>query len=156
MADKTDSSVQREPLINSTTLNPAKPLKKSVSLNVSTKQNISQTSKGPESSGAKSKVSNTEKKKPIREDLSIDQIDELFESFSLFDKDYDGAISSDELSNIMKSIGLNATDSEIKEMVDEADTVNKNFLSYFYWARNLMKFSDSLNKIFLKRLNTPL
>ena len=132
MADKTDSSVQREPLINSTTLNPAKPLKKSVSLNVSTKKNISQNSKGTESIGAKSKVSNTEKKKPIREDLSIDQIDELFESFSLFDKDYDGAISSDELSNIMKSIGLNATDSEIKEMVDEADTVNKNFLSYFY------------------------
>jgi Ca2+-binding EF-hand superfamily protein len=122
MADKTDSSVQREPLINSTTLNNSK-LKKSVSLNVSTNKNTSQLSKG-----AKSKV---EKKKPIREDLSIDQIDELFESFSLFDKDYDGAISSDELSNIMKSIGLNATDSEIKEMVDEADTVKQNLIFIF-------------------------
>ena len=126
MADKTNSSVQREPLINSTTPNPAKALKKSVSyqpnqpktsqksLNVT-----SQSSKGTESIGAKSKASNTGKKKPIREDLSIDQIDELFESFSLFDKDYDGAINREELSVIMKSIGLNVTDLEINEMIDE-------------------------------------
>ena len=65
----------------------------------------------------------TKYKDIIREDLSIEQIDELFESFTLFDKDYDGAINKTELSTIMKSIGLNATESEIQDMLAEADTV---------------------------------
>ena len=158
MTDQSDNLQQTQPLIKKATPK----LNSSVSFDqASSPPKTSRQASGfpspqrtTSTGGKSSKGPNAEKKRPIREDLSIDQIDELFESFSLFDKDYDGAISSDELSNIMKSIGLNATDLEIKEMVDEANTVKQNLFIIFK-AKNLMKISDSLNEIFLKRLNTP-
>ena len=73
-------------------------------------------------------VSAKPNKGPIKEFI-IEQIDELFESFSLFDKDYNGAINSKELSDMMKSIGLNATNEEVDDMIEEADTVR--FLCIF-------------------------
>jgi len=56
-----------------------------------------------------------------KEDLTIDQFDELFETFLLFDKDYNGAINQDELKTITHSISLSTTLAEVKDMINEAD-----------------------------------
>lgn len=53
--------------------------------------------------------------------LTEDQVNEFREAFSLFDKDGNGSISEKELKLAMKSIGQNASDIEIQEMVLEAD-----------------------------------
>jgi calmodulin len=56
-----------------------------------------------------------------KDDLTIDQFDELFETFLLFDKDYNGAINQEELKTITHSISLSTTLAEVKDMINEAD-----------------------------------
>ena len=47
---------------------------------------------------------------------------ELKEAFGLFDRDGNGLISAEELSHVMKNIDGNMTESEIDEMMREADS----------------------------------
>ena len=47
--------------------------------------------------------------------------EEYKEAFSLFDQDGDGAITQDELGTVMRSLGLNPTDCELKDMIREVD-----------------------------------
>lgn len=42
-------------------------------------------------------------------------------AFNVFDKDGSGTISSDELRQVMRSLGENLTEQEIDEMIREAD-----------------------------------
>ena len=46
---------------------------------------------------------------------------EFRETFKVFDKDGDGSITSKELGNIMRAIGQNPTEAELKMMIDEVD-----------------------------------
>ena len=46
---------------------------------------------------------------------------ELQEAFSLFDKDGGGSISYSELGSVMRSLGQNPTEDELKEMIAEVD-----------------------------------
>lgn len=50
---------------------------------------------------------------------------ELREAFSLFDKDGSGTISNDELEVVMKSLGQNPTQGELKQMIQEVDVDGK-------------------------------
>ncbi|CAG8962366.1 hypothetical protein HYALB_00013505 [Hymenoscyphus albidus] len=43
------------------------------------------------------------------------------EAFSLFDTDNDGFITKQELGAVLKSLQINATDSEIEDMINEVD-----------------------------------
>jgi len=43
------------------------------------------------------------------------------ETFVYFDKDKDGHISSKELGLVMRSLGQNPTDSEIRDIINEVD-----------------------------------
>lgn len=52
-------------------------------------------------------------------------VPELREAFSLFDKDGSGTISNDELEVVMKSLGQNPTQSELKQMIQEVDVDGK-------------------------------
>jgi calmodulin len=47
---------------------------------------------------------------------------EFKQAFHVFDKDGDGTISVKELGIVMRSLGQNPSDEELKEMIDEVDT----------------------------------
>ncbi|XP_053112231.1 calmodulin-like protein 3 [Hemicordylus capensis] len=53
--------------------------------------------------------------------LSEEQIAEFKEAFLLFDKDGDGAITTKELGTVMRSLGQNPTEAELREMISELD-----------------------------------
>ena len=46
---------------------------------------------------------------------------DLKEAFKLFDKDGDGFISNTELGTVMRTLGQNPTDAEIKDIIHECD-----------------------------------
>ena len=50
---------------------------------------------------------------------------EFKEAFSLFDQDGDGTITTKELFTVMKSLGQNPTQSELRDMINEVDIDGK-------------------------------
>lgn len=53
--------------------------------------------------------------------LSSEEIQDFKDTFALFDKDGSGTISASELGSIMRSLGQNATDDELADMISEVD-----------------------------------
>ncbi|XP_020604363.1 calmodulin-beta-like [Orbicella faveolata] len=56
-----------------------------------------------------------------RGDLPPELITEFREAFSLFDRDDDGTITTDELGTVMENLGLNSTREELDDMIREVD-----------------------------------
>ena len=56
------------------------------------------------------------------EELSDEQAATLLEQFSFFDKDGDGDITAEELGQVMRALGQDPTDAELRAMIDAADT----------------------------------
>lgn len=54
-------------------------------------------------------------------ELTEEQIEDFKEAFSLFDKNGDGYISSKELGIVMRSLGQNPSEQELKDMINEVD-----------------------------------
>ena len=55
------------------------------------------------------------------EDLSEERITEFKAAFELFDQDRDGTINNKELGTIMRNLGQNPSEEELKEMIREID-----------------------------------
>ena len=55
------------------------------------------------------------------ENLSEERITEFKAAFELFDKDRDGAINNKELGTVMRNLGQNPSEEELKEMIKEID-----------------------------------
>ncbi|KAK4629180.1 Calmodulin [Fulvia fulva] len=53
--------------------------------------------------------------------LSEQEIKHFREAFALFDKNGDGEITAEELGAVMRSLGQNPSDSELKDMINEVD-----------------------------------
>lgn len=53
--------------------------------------------------------------------LTADEINTFKEAFNHFDKDGNGEISIDELGFVMKSLGQNPTDTELRDIINEVD-----------------------------------
>ena len=52
-------------------------------------------------------------------------IAEYKEAFNLYDKDNDGIIATQKLGRVLRAMGLNPTEIEIQEMIDEVDSEGK-------------------------------
>ena len=65
------------------------------------------------------------------DDLTELQIAEYKEAFQIFDKHGEGAISSKELGTIIRSLGLNPSDEDLKEIIDSFDNEKNNNLIDF-------------------------
>ena len=57
----------------------------------------------------------------IVDNLTDEQIIEFREAFQAFDKDGNGSITTKELGTVMRSLGQNLSEAEIKEIIDEVD-----------------------------------
>ena len=55
------------------------------------------------------------------ENLSEERITEFKAAFELFDKDRDGAINNKELGTVMRNLGQNPSEEELKQMIKEID-----------------------------------
>lgn len=51
--------------------------------------------------------------------LSDEQVEELKQAFDTFDKDGNGTITTDELSNVMTSLGQNPSEEELEEFIQQ-------------------------------------
>lgn len=51
----------------------------------------------------------------------LNYVAELKDAFNLFDKNKDGRITTGELGTVMRSLGQDPTETELKDMVNEID-----------------------------------
>lgn len=57
--------------------------------------------------------------------LTEAQIAECKEAFALFDKDNDGCITTPELGTVMRALGKNPTEAQVKSIAKEVDPDNR-------------------------------
>lgn len=57
----------------------------------------------------------------VKEQMSSEQIADFSATFSLFDKDGDGTITTKELGTVMRSLGQNPSEEQLLEMITEVD-----------------------------------
>lgn len=62
--------------------------------------------------------------------LTEEQITEFKEAFSLFDKDNDGKITTRELGTVMRLLGQNPLELELKDLVNEVDMNNDGTIDF--------------------------
>jgi len=82
--------------------------------------------------------------------LTEEQIAEFKEAFSLFDKDGDGNITSKELGTVMRSLGQNPTEAELRDMINEVDADGNgtiDFPEFLTMMARKMKDSESEDEI---------
>uniref|UniRef100_A0A8D2B0J4 Calmodulin like 3 n=1 Tax=Sciurus vulgaris TaxID=55149 RepID=A0A8D2B0J4_SCIVU len=82
--------------------------------------------------------------------LTEEQIAEFREAFSLFDKDGDGCITTQELGTVMRSLGQNPTEAELQGMVNEIDRDGNgtvDFPEFLGMMARKMKDTDSEEEI---------
>lgn len=68
----------------------------------------------------------------IKNDFYYLSVTEFKEAFSFFDRDGDGTISVKELGTVMRSLGENPTDVELKDMINEVDADGTCLLTLLY------------------------
>ena len=92
---------------------------------------------------------NSQKKE---EEISIDdltelQIAEYKEAFQIFDKHGEGTISTKELGTIMRSLGLNPSDEDLKEIIDSFDNEkNNNLIDFNSFLMIMAKRKNDIDK----------
>eukprot|EP01101_Sappina_pedata_P006394 TRINITY_DN315_c0_g1_i1.p3 TRINITY_DN315_c0_g1~~TRINITY_DN315_c0_g1_i1.p3 ORF type:complete len:156 (+),score=60.02 TRINITY_DN315_c0_g1_i1:128-595(+) len=81
------------------------------------------------------------------EGFSDEQIAEYKEAFALFDKQGNGAILSTDVGTVMRSLGQNPTESEIKEFLEgiqqEEGPVSVDFQSFLKMMSKKMKMKEA-------------
>ncbi|KAI0234487.1 Calmodulin [Lamellibrachia satsuma] len=74
----------------------------------------------------------------MAERLRQDQIDECKECFTLFDKNGDGRISVNELGTVVRSLGMNPTETEVREV--SRSTLRDNYFGFPELLQVMAKF----------------
>ncbi|GAA5801031.1 hypothetical protein HPULCUR_006473 [Helicostylum pulchrum] len=66
----------------------------------------------------------------MSDQLTQEQITEYREAFQLFDKNGDGSISASELGVVLRSFGMNPSDAELQDMVNDVDADNNGHIDF--------------------------
>ena len=75
---------------------------------------------------------------------------ELYEAFTMFDRDKDGLINFSELGNVLKSQGFNPTNQELLEMIEDVDENEDdkiNFEEFLILMHSRLKKADIENEL---------
>ncbi len=86
--------------------------------------------------------------------LTEEQIAEFKEAFQIFDKDGDGMITTKELGTVMRSLGQNLSEDELKAMIEEVDTDKsgtidfREFLGLMAWKMKESGIEEELIEAF--------
>uniref|UniRef100_A0A8D1G6M0 EF-hand calcium-binding domain-containing protein 11 n=1 Tax=Sus scrofa TaxID=9823 RepID=A0A8D1G6M0_PIG len=86
----------------------------------------------------------------VADQLTEEQIAEVQEAFSLFDKDGDGTITTKELGTVMRSLGQNPTEAELQGMINEGEAHGNgttDFLEFLTMMAGKIKDTDSEEEI---------
>lgn len=78
--------------------------------------------------------------------LSAQEITEIKKAFSVFDVDGDGAITSKELADVMRSFGLNPTEEELMEMINKFDIDGDGMVSFPEFLQMMAPNEDDYQK----------
>lgn len=73
-----------------------------------------------------------------RRENDIDTEEELLNAFKVFDKEGNGLINLNELKHIMLKVCNNISESEINEMLKEADTDMDGYINYEEFVRSIL------------------
>ena len=82
----------------------------------------------------------------MADQLIEEQIAEFKGSFSILDKDGDGAMTTEELGAVMRSLGQNPTEAELQDMINEVDADGNgtiDFLEFLSLMARKMKDTDT-------------
>lgn len=86
----------------------------------------------------------------MADSLTDEQVAEFREAFSLFDKNGDGQITTQELGAVMRSLAQNPSESELLDMINEVDADNNgsiDFPEFLAMMARKMKDTDSEEEI---------
>lgn len=59
---------------------------------------------------------------------------EYKEAFTVFDKDGDGTVTTKELATVMRTLGVNPNEAELKKIIEEADEDGIKFVRSFVFC----------------------
>lgn len=87
------------------------------------------------------------------ENLSEEKITEFRAAFELFDKDRDGAITTKELGTLMRILGQNPSEEELKQMIREVDLDGNGRIDFTEFLYLIKKMKGNETKEELNELN---
>ena len=73
-----------------------------------------------------------------RREKDVDNEEELLKAFKVFDKEGNGLININEMKHIMLTSGNNLSESEINNMLTEADTDMDGYINYEEFIRSIL------------------
>ena len=77
-------------------------------------------------------------------ELAPDTVMEYREAFTLFDKDGDGYITESEFATVVRSMGINPSEKELKDMLVYSDSPNRiDFNSFLRMMKNCKRKPDA-------------
>ncbi|XP_029634784.2 neo-calmodulin-like [Octopus sinensis] len=78
--------------------------------------------------------------------LSSDEIEEYREAFTMFDRDKDGRITAKELGTVLRSLGQNPTEVELRDMINEVDIDGNGTIEFNEFLEMMMKCKSETNE----------
>ena len=78
--------------------------------------------------------------------LTEEQLADLKEAFSVFDKDGDGNITAGELGAVLRSLDQNPTETELQDMINEVDEDRDGTISFQEFSTMMERKTEATNR----------
>ncbi|XP_034324178.1 calmodulin-beta-like [Crassostrea angulata] len=75
-------------------------------------------------------------------DVPEETLKDWREAFSMFDKNGDDLISAGELGTVMRNLGLNPTEEDVKKMISDVDKDANGFVDFNEFVSMMLKFQE--------------